>query len=334
MRPQEPPLTRGGEAPGPQGRPGPHVRLPDGERQAQWTHPGARGSLCPRPEKPTELSLHTRMRWSSEGLQGATGAGGSHTAAHCSADSHPWGPACSTTVRGPTDRRGAAGPGASPRCPVRRSGPGRGVGEPGPGRPRGRCPEGKGHCHPRDSSVKAAPRVSRWASTATTPSARGPARLPSLRPHSVPPAHPTRRAGPSRRLLSLGALSLSHEQNKDTSAPATSSTGLPVSKACWRPHGQQRPAREGAWRTDQGASGPLAVAASGSPSGGQKTTPATSRARDNHRGRRPREEKTKHTWGRDLRGGLHTVVLPRGPLLTTALSWRTVPIHKKLVPNF
>lgn len=89
MRCQGPPLTRGGEAPGPQGQPGPHVRLPDRERQPEWTHPGARGSLCPRPEKPTELSLHTRTRWSSEGLQGATGAGGSHTTAHCSADSTP-----------------------------------------------------------------------------------------------------------------------------------------------------------------------------------------------------------------------------------------------------
>ena len=166
-----------------------------------------------------------------KGCRGRRGRGGSHTAAHCSADSHPRGPACSTTVRGPTDRWGAAGPGASPRHPVRRSGPGRGVGEPGPGRPRGRCPEGKGHCHLSDPSVKAAPRVSRWTSTGTTPSARGPARLPSLRPHSVPPAHPTRHAGPSRRLLWLGTLSLFHEQNKDTSAPATSSTGLPVSKA-------------------------------------------------------------------------------------------------------
>lgn len=77
------------------------------------------------------------------------------------------------------------------------------------------------------------------------------------------------------------------------------------------------------------------MAASGSPSGGQKTTPAaTGRARDNHRGRRLCEEKTKHTRGRDLRSGLHAAVLPPRPLLTTALSWRTVPIHEKLVTNF
>lgn len=179
------------------------------------------------------------------------------------------------------------------------------------------CPEGKGHCHLSDPSVKATPPPMSAGRPPQAPHiAPAQPQLRPLRPHSMAPAPPTRHSGPSPTPAAAG------------SSETLPSAGTRVHQL--RPQaasrGQHKRGHDGRIKKNRGL---LAAAASSSPSGGQKTAPTAKEPGTftEDTGTGPGENHTLVGVTCGVAYMLWVPGVPKNPPLPTASSWRTLAIH-------